>query len=189
MIIVLFTMKHDKWKVFIPAIFTMVGMHVISVGFGTSFPLLFSRNTIVYFSVFLFFGVMMIYEAYNMQSKLAEEKVMELQSDLLAEKTSELREIESKGILKESSDIIKSIDSTTDSPELTAINTENEKLSMEGENAKNKIYNNPYIHLVLLLFLAGWGDRCQISAIELTATRNAWGVAVGGGLVLVQIKE
>ena len=85
-------MKHDKWKVFIPAIFTMMGMHILSVGIGTIFPLLFSRNSIVYFSVFLFilFGIMMIYEAYHLKPKSAEEKVKELQNDLLSKSSNEI---------------------------------------------------------------------------------------------------
>ena len=41
------------------------------------------------------------------------------------------------------------------------------------------------MHLVVLLFLADWGDRCQISAIVLTATHNAWGVAAGGAFVYI----
>eukprot|EP00826_Nyctotherus_ovalis_P065086 TRINITY_DN9559_c0_g1_i7.p1 TRINITY_DN9559_c0_g1~~TRINITY_DN9559_c0_g1_i7.p1 ORF type:complete len:301 (+),score=73.38 TRINITY_DN9559_c0_g1_i7:220-1122(+) len=159
MIVVLFTMKHDKWKVFIPAIFTMMGMHIISVGFGTLFPLLFSRNTIVYFSVFLFlfFGIMMIYEAYHMQPKTAEEKVEEIQNDLLAK-----NDPETNGRI---------------------VTTPEGELPMEKKEESKYFCTNPYLHLVVLLFLADWGDRCQIAAIVLTATHNAWGVAVGGALV------
>eukprot|EP00826_Nyctotherus_ovalis_P065083 TRINITY_DN9559_c0_g1_i11.p2 TRINITY_DN9559_c0_g1~~TRINITY_DN9559_c0_g1_i11.p2 ORF type:complete len:204 (+),score=49.45 TRINITY_DN9559_c0_g1_i11:679-1290(+) len=158
MIVVLFTMKHDKWKVFIPAIFTMMGMHIISVGFGTLFPLLFSRNTIVYFSVFLFlfFGIMMIYEAYHMQPKTAEEKVEEIQNDLLAK-----NDPETNGRI---------------------VTTPEGELPMEKKEESKYFCTNPYLHLVVLLFLADWGDRCQIAAIVLTATHNAWGVAVGGAL-------
>eukprot|EP00826_Nyctotherus_ovalis_P003603 TRINITY_DN1073_c0_g1_i19.p1 TRINITY_DN1073_c0_g1~~TRINITY_DN1073_c0_g1_i19.p1 ORF type:complete len:332 (+),score=64.90 TRINITY_DN1073_c0_g1_i19:2-997(+) len=193
MIVVLFTMKHDKWKVFIPAIFTMMGMHVISVGFGTLFPLLFSRNTIVYFSVFLFlfFGIMMIYEAYHMQPKSAEEKVMELQTDLLS-KEAELKELPEAS--QQSPDIIKSTGSNIatagNSHVITIPANADTQLPVEEESKKGKerICKNPYLHLVVLLFLADWGDRCQISAIVLTATHNAWGVAVGGSLVTLCVK-
>ena len=91
MIVVLFTMKNDKWKVFFPAIFTMAGLHVMSVAFGTLFPLLFSRNTIVYFSIvlFLFFGVMMLYEAYHLQPKTSEEKIGEMEGAFIEKKDAE----------------------------------------------------------------------------------------------------
>lgn len=173
MITVLFTMKHDKWKVFIPAIFTMMGMHILSVGFGTLFPLLFSRNTIVYFSVFLFFffGVMMLYEAYHLQPKTAEEKVEEIQNDLLSKKDPEANV---------------NVEATLETPNGNgkAIANPENQLSIEKTKEEGKYFcTNPYLHLVVLLFLADWGDRCQIAAIVLTATHNAWGVAVGGALV------
>lgn len=168
-------MKHDKWKVFIPATATMMGMHLISVGFGTLFPLLFSRNAIVYFSVFLFlfFGIMMIYEAYHLQPKTAEEKVQELQNDLLAGKDPEAGgKITVYGAKTED--------------EKKILGNANEALSMEKPETKDKYFcTNPYLHLVVLLFLADWGDRCQISAIVLTATHNVWGVAIGGAIVFL----
>ena len=37
-----------------------------------------------------------------------------------------------------------------------------------------------YLSLIGVLYLLG--DRCQISAVVLTASRNVWGVAVGGAL-------
>jgi len=172
MIVVLFTMKHDKWKVFIPAIFTMMGMHIISVGFGTLFPMLFSRNTIVYFSVFLFlfFGVMMIYEAYHLEPKTAEEKVEEIRVDLLGKK--DLESNEAKAVV------------STESNDKNLVTMLEVELSIEKTKDKPKYFcTNPYLHLVILLFLADWGDRCQIAAIVLTATHNPWGVAVGGALV------
>lgn len=191
MITVLFTMKHDRCKVFFPAIVTMMGMHVISVGFGTLFPLLFSQNTIVYFSVvlFLFFGVMMIYEAYHLQPKKAEDKISELESGLMAQKDPEAA----------GSPVVAPItnpehkDQTPHAPTLNEISTvpgaskapePEQQLPVEKKESQAKYFcTNPYLHLVVLLFLADWGDRCQISAIVLTATHNAFGVAVGGALV------
>eukprot|EP00826_Nyctotherus_ovalis_P002536 TRINITY_DN10508_c0_g5_i2.p1 TRINITY_DN10508_c0_g5~~TRINITY_DN10508_c0_g5_i2.p1 ORF type:complete len:175 (-),score=47.98 TRINITY_DN10508_c0_g5_i2:329-853(-) len=169
MIVVLFTIKHDKWKVFIPAIFTMMGMHVMSVGLGTLFPLLFSRNVIVYFSVvlFVFFGVKMIYEAYNMKPKSAEEKVKEIQNDIMSRKVPTEQPVSLS-------------DLPHPSTELGIEKHPEEKRLVEEPKHSAK---SPYLHLVGLLFVADWGDRCQISAIVLTATYNPWGVAAGGALV------
>ncbi len=208
MITVLFTMKHDKCKVFFPAIFTMMGMHVMSVGFGTLFPLLFSRNSIVYFSVFLFlfFGAMMIYEAYHLQPKSAEEKVEELQSNLLAAKDPESGIIEgakktppeqnTEMNVAAANDLVPltpsvSSNATVTSPARATKEPASIKLPIENQTEPQPKYfcTNPYLHLVVLLFLADWGDRCQISAIVLTATHNAWGVACGGALVLFCLRS
>ena len=159
MITVLFTMKHDKWKVFIPAIFTMMGMHVMSVGFGTIFPLLFSRNTIVYFSIFLFlfFGVMMIYEAYHLEPKSANEKVKELEDDLMEQEDPEAEAVNME--LTENTNTLKNVPSSLTKPPST-IDKPDQNLPMEHkENAKSYLCKNPYLQLVVLLFLADWGNR------------------------------
>ena len=200
MIVVLFTMKHDKCRVFPPAILTMMGMHIISVGFGTLFPLLFSQNAIIYFSVFLFlfFGAMMIYEAYHLQPKSAEEKVEELQKGLIDSKESEAGAA-SNG-KKPAEDSMEAIGDSSVKPLNTVsvsqatgtspkrpppleVKLPIEKKEEAAANPPKYFCASPYLHLVVLLFLADWGDRCQISAIVLTATHNAWGVAAGGALV------
>jgi putative Ca2+/H+ antiporter (TMEM165/GDT1 family) len=155
-------MKHDRCKVFFPAIATMAGLHLMSVAFGTLFPLLFSRNAIVYFSIILFivFGVMMLYEAYYVEVKKSEDKVKELEDTLLNKPESPQ-------------------DTISTSAAIVASNPEHQK-----KDAGTQLFcANPYLHLVVLLFLADWGDRCQISAIVLTATHNVWGVAAGGAIV------
>ena len=155
-------MKHDRCKVFFPAIATMAGLHLMSVAFGTLFPLLFSRNSIVYFSIllFLFFGIMMLYEAYYLEVKKSEDKVKELEVTLL---------------------------NKPESPQDT-VATASPTVASDPEHVKKDAGSqlfcaNPYLHLVVILFLADWGDRCQISAIVLTATHNVWGVAAGGAIV------
>ena len=60
------------------------------------------------------------------------------------------------------------------------------KLPIEADEKSKKSSGfcaSPAMQLVVLLFFADWGDRCQISAIVLTATKNIWGVAAGGALV------
>lgn len=166
MLCCLFTMKHDKWKVFFPAVCTMMGLHLMSVGLGNIFPYLFSKNFIVYFSVilFLFFGVLMIYEAYHLQPRKSEEKLAELNEGIMAGSTSE------------NAGTTQAATALSPTKELAMENTKKEEEKM--------FCKNPYMHLVVLLFLADWGDRCQISAIVLTATYNVWGVAFGGAIVI-----
>ena len=190
MITVLFTMKNDKCKVFFPAICTMAGLHLMSVGFGTIFPLLFSRNSIVYFSVvlFLFFGVMMIYEAYHLQPKLAEDKLKELNKDLLENKDPESTANPGEKSGLPSTSATPYAETAGKGKAQEYVSSPDNKLpveeNQEKEKEKSKYFcSNPYLQLVVLLFLADWGDRCQISAIVLTATHNVWGVAAGGAIV------
>ena len=185
MITVLFTMKNDKWKVFIPAVCTMMGLHLMSVGFGTLFPLLFSRNAIVYFSIglFIFFGVMMLYEAYKMQPKKADEKIAELQESL-APKDPEAAP--HSGDNRNQNQSQNSPQATGQGGSTLVTQTPDSKLPIETDDKTKKSANfcsSPYFQIVILLFFADWGDRCQISAIVLTATHNVWGVAVGGAIV------
>ena len=191
MIVVLFTMKNDKWKVFLPAVCTMMGLHLMSVAFGTLFPLLFSRNSIVYFSIalFVFFGVMMIYEAYYMEPKKSEEKLAELQEGFATHNDPEASPPQSQASPSPSA----SHGHPANQPQTAgqggstlATQGPDTKLPIEVDEKEKKnlgFCSSPAMQLVLLLFFADWGDRCQISAIVLTATHNIWGVAAGGALV------
>jgi putative Ca2+/H+ antiporter (TMEM165/GDT1 family) len=172
-------MKHDKWKVFVPAVFTMMGLHLMSVGLGQIFPLLFSRNAIVYFSVllFLFFGILMLWEAYHLKEKTSEEKLAEMSQTLVTHNEAEASEnMDKTPTTTASLQVV-----LANNPQLKDKLPEEEKKSEE----KKMFCSNPYLQLVLLLFLGDWGDRCQISAIVLTATYNVWGVAAGGALVFI----
>ena len=176
-------MKHDRCKVFFPAIATMAGLHLMSVAFGTLFPLLFSRNDIVYFSIilFLFFGVMMLYEAYYLEVKDVNIKVNELGEALLSQpKGSENKSATAptpnpRAISKAFTTVVTDADAQAYTEAVTQ--------KKEAGTGSQLYCTNPYLHLVVLLFLADWGDRCQISAIVLTATHNVWGVAAGGAIV------
>ena len=189
-------MKHDKCKVFFPAVITMVLLHLSSVVLGTIFPLLFSQKVIIYFSVILFFvfGVLMLYDAYNLEEKNTEEKMNELQEELenegkekngLSEKlveSKELKEVSVQGKAREISPGTAPHEEAPSKETFTKKATTEEKPSEGGFFAS--FIANPYFHLVILLFVGECGDRTQIAAIVLTATHNAWGVAAGGSLVL-----
>ena len=86
MITALFTMKHDRCKVFLPAILTMMGMHLISVAFGTILTSMVNAEFVIICSIliFLIFGLMMIREAAHLQVRSAKEKIEELDSEFSA---------------------------------------------------------------------------------------------------------
>ena len=83
MITALFTMKHDRCKVFLPAILTMMGMHLISVAFGSILTSLVNADFVIVCSILIFFifGIMMIREASRLQVRSAKEKIEELDSE------------------------------------------------------------------------------------------------------------
>jgi len=214
MITVLFTMKHDKCKVFFPAIVTMIGLHLMSVGFGTILKSILPLSVIVIFSIllFIFFGLLMLYEAYSLKSRSSEEKIAELEKGLLEQKDPEAGTAASSNVLpklctdanaeasnvdrssgEEKSpsimqqhylmgDISRAASTNPATPMKMALET---TLPIEQKKTESKFFcANPYLQLVMLLFLADWGDRCQISAVTLTTMYNVWGVALGGSIVI-----
>jgi putative Ca2+/H+ antiporter (TMEM165/GDT1 family) len=166
-------MRHDKWKCFFPAITTMVGLHLSSVALGMVFPLLFSQKVIIYFSVvlFIFFGAMMLWDAYKLEPEEAGEKIKNLEEELIKGKDAESGDGNKHGEAK---------DKLVTNPDK---NLPEENKAPEG--MCSCFLTNPYLHLILLLFVGECGDRTQIAAIVLTATHSAWGVAVGGSIVLM----
>lgn len=189
----MFTMRHDKRVVFVPAIITMVFMHLSSVALGTVFPLLFDQKVIIYFSVvlFLFFGVAMLYDAYNLEEKSATEKLQELEEELQKEKENpELTEklVDSKELkevtVKKPEDQVPIPSDKPKSPAKSSLEDKNSpKKPTEEEGFFTSIAKSAGFQLMLLLFVGECGDRTQIAAIVLTATHNAWGVAIGGSFV------
>eukprot|EP01022_Parablepharisma_sp_SALTPOND_P026517 TRINITY_DN64313_c0_g1_i1.p1 TRINITY_DN64313_c0_g1~~TRINITY_DN64313_c0_g1_i1.p1 ORF type:complete len:218 (-),score=14.70 TRINITY_DN64313_c0_g1_i1:183-836(-) len=188
----MFTMRNDKWGVFFPSIATMVVLHLSSVVLGTIFPLLFSQRVIVYFSVvlFLIFGILMLYDAYTLEEKNAQEKITELQEELNKEKNPELKEklVDAREMKEVASpdtapqkEIIKE-DFTVKVEDSVSSNAKGSS-KKEDDGLFSCFFTNPYLHLILLLFVGECGDRTQIAAIVLTATHSAWGVAVGGSVV------
>jgi len=164
MLIVLFTMKlKNKLLVFFPSIIMMMIMHCVSVAFGAVFTMLFDRVYILIASVILFlgFGTKLIYDACTF-------------------KVSGNKDIQESLNIKEGK-------TKKDEDNVAMERQINANLH---EKSKNSLYTHKPIDeekasvmtLLTLLFIADWGDRCQIAAVVLTATRNIWGVAVGGAI-------
>ena len=184
----MFTMQHDKWKVFIPAVSTMVVLHLSSVVLGAIFPLLFSQRFIINFSVILFllFGILMLYDGYTLEEKNTQEKINDLEEELSKKnenpelKQSLLQSKEEKEMINTPNEIL--IKSNSSSP--IKVEGPNETINTNSGFFENMI-KNPYLHLIVLLFVGECGDRTQIAAIVLTATHNVWGIAIGGSLVFL----
>ena len=155
-----------------PAILMMMIMHCVSVAFGAGFTMLFDRIYILIFSSFLFvaFGLKLIYDAYYITPETSENK------ELLAQV-----EAFKQGKAGEDAKLLVDVHQTEDEK----INEALIANSKEAQPKLTKKEDDPkaiVLQLILGLFIADWGDRCQISAIVLTATRNLWGVAFGGAI-------
>ncbi len=185
----------------------MVILHLSSVVLGTIFPLLFSQSVIVYFSVVLFlvFGILMLYDAYTLEEKNAADKINELEEELdeknkekkdsMKEKlveSKEMKEVSKKDFTpgtapnegaQKGEFSVKVEKPVNESPKGKSALKADEKKD-EEEGLCSCFFTNPYMHLILLLFLGECGDRTQIAAIVMTATHSAWGVAAGGSIVI-----
>jgi putative Ca2+/H+ antiporter (TMEM165/GDT1 family) len=201
MISVLFTMRHDKRTVFIPAIITMVGLHLFSVSLGLVFPLLFSQRVIVYLSVivFMIFGILMFKDSYYAEDKSSKDKLDELAGELLEKKEgegegqepnkpkpdTELKSVEA-GTSKAANGHAGNLGSTPEPAPIASSSSPSKPdqvLPIEEAAEKSYLDQHPSLQLMFLLFVGECGDRTQLAAIALTTTHEVWGVAIGGAIV------
>jgi len=191
-------MKHDKSKVLVPAIATMVILHLSSVALGKICPYLFDQVYIEYAAVVLFlaFGILMLWDAYHLEEKCTEEKIKELEEELENEEKGKLAGAEAKekstemkeGLIPEKGEHGLSEGRSPDTapqkdPLTTNLKMESALVAPEGQGCCSCFKTNPYLNLIILLFVGECGDRTQIVAIAYTGTHNAIGVAVGGSIV------
>lgn len=98
MLIVLFSMRYDKWKVMIPAVISMMSLHLMSVAIGKGILLILPKIVVIYFSIalFIFFAILMFYDAYHMVPKSGDEKVQELKEQFEHDNEALTKEAEDK---------------------------------------------------------------------------------------------
>ena len=141
-------------KTFIITSLTMLAMNTLALLVGFYLPILLYRDVIdwVAIVIFAFFGIMMIYDAYNM---------------------------EDKKIISEFEDIKKEIRRGSSHSEQFS-DKDKERLSepLINQQQKEANFNSIYAYVTSLI-VAEIGDKSQISAILLGATNNFIGVLIG----------
>lgn len=169
------SMKHHYAVVFAGATTALVCMTVLSVIVGATLPQLIDHTYTVYLAIvlFLFFGIRMIYEAF--ESKPEEE-------------TSSLDDLELKCDEAESTqekDRCNSDDRRLMGRTLRGSSGAESKTLLPSFLVRLGVYrycNSVFIQIVYLVFLAEWGDRSQLATIAMAASRDALGAAIGASL-------
>jgi len=140
-------------------------MHVLSCVMGFALPALMPRVYTHYISagLFLYFGYRLIADAMSMGSGPSEE-LQEVEQELIAKKdegdnsTGSADDVESGEKENKYNSVVHAYGSSLMDP------------------AQLKIFTQSFT----LTFLAEWGDRSQIATIALAASKNVYGVILGG---------
>ena len=182
-LIAIFAMKYGTSLIMLPCVIFLILLHCVSVFIGLLFPFLFSPVFIAYLSfiVFTVFGGYMFWEAYGMSD--GQETPQHIQSigkgANTSTNTSAINNIRNPtpGIIDDLEDPLLGEESRVE-----------HQLHISGsiEHMLVDDANNYKIVITVLtaVFLAEWGDRSQLGAIVLTATRNMMGVIIGGGIAI-----
>lgn len=156
------SMRHSRLVVFTGAMFALGLMTVLSaiLGFATT---VIPRKYTLYISsaLFVFFGLKMLKEGYEMDPNEGQEELEEVQAEL-KKKEAELEK-----------------------DELAAVTQDLETGIIRGGKKHGRLFGllSPVmLQAFTLTFLAEWGDRSQLATILLASRENVVGVTIGGTL-------
>lgn len=161
-------MRHGRLVVYLGAMGALAVMHTLSVLMGFALPSLLPKKYTHAASIllFLYFGFRLLKDAYEMEGGKPSDELLEVEEELINKKN------ESPG-----NDEDKEDDIEEDKKEKIA----KKKSSKSTENLK------VFTQAFTLTFLAEWGDRSQIATIALAASKNPFGVVLGGMNILFDI--
>ena len=156
-------MRHGRLVVYAGAMLALGLMHVLSCLMGLALPSLLPRKYTHFASavLFVYFGFKLLKEASEMGDGPSEE-LQEAEEELGSKKGD-----------AESPDDDADVESGGDGSKSPAGKGALSQL-MVGDNIR--VFTQSFT----LTFLAEWGDRSQIATIGLAASRNVWGIIVGG---------
>ncbi|KRF78943.1 putative divalent cation/proton antiporter TMEM165 isoform X2 [Drosophila virilis] len=152
-------MRHPRLIVFGGAIAALALMTVLSCVFGLAAN--FIPKIYTYYistALFLLFGLKMLYDAYKMKPTDAQEELEEVQSDLRKREDELDRDVN------------------------TALvhDPESGRRSKVQRRGATYFTMRIFAQAFTMTFLAEWGDRSQLTTIILAASKDVYGVIVGG---------
>ncbi|EDO28717.1 predicted protein, partial [Nematostella vectensis] len=155
------SMRHSRLVVFSGAMMALGFMTILSAVLGYATTVI-PRKFTLYIStaLFVFFGLKMLKEGYEMDPSEGQEELEEVQAEL-KKKEAELEKQEM----------------ATQDPETGVIRGGKKSLSFV-----HNICSTILLQSFTLTFLAEWGDRSQLATILLGARENVIGVILGGTL-------
>jgi len=159
-------MRHGRMVVYAGAMLALALMHILSCLMGLALPSLLPRKYTHFASaiLFIYFGYKLLKEASEMGDGPSEE-LQEAEEELGKKNDSENPDTEED--LEGGGDGSKSPAGKSQGGAFLS-------QLMVGETFK--VFSQAFT----LTFLAEWGDRSQIATIGLAASKNVWGIIIGG---------
>lgn len=165
-------MKNSRLVVFVASMLALGIMTVLASGLGVATTVI-PRIYIHYTSVVLFvvFGLKMLKEGYDMSPDEAREELDQVQSSI--------EKKDGKSSHSNSVDTINSCYSSED-PETGVIKSIPEVPLKTKIKRKFLVFVSlAFIETFMMIFIAEWGDRSQISTLVLAARENVYAVTLG----------
>jgi len=159
-------MRHGRMVVYSGAMLALGLMHILSCLMGLALPSLLPRKYTHFASaiLFIYFGFKLLKEATEMGDGPSEE-LQEAEEEL--GKKNDTENADDEGDLEGGGDGSKSPSGKGQGPAF---------LSQLMVGDAFKVFSQAFT----LTFLAEWGDRSQIATIGLAASKNVWGIIIGG---------
>ena len=151
-------MRNARIVVYLGSMSALAAMHILSSFMGFALPALLPRayTHIASIVLFVYFGIKLLKDAYDMDADGPSDELHEVEEELIHKKE----------------------DDGSSHPDVSLEEGENGKSKssslIESENLK------VFTQALTLTFLAEWGDRSQIATIALAASKNVYGVILGG---------
>jgi len=154
-------MRHGRLVVYAGAMAALAVMHVMSVMMGYALPALLPRKYthIASICLFLYFGYRLLKDAYEMEGGKPSDELQEVEEELINKK-------EGGG------------DEDNEGHDLEGHEAAADASKSRGPRPVEnfKVFTQAFT----LTFLAEWGDRSQIATIALAASKDPFGVILGG---------
>jgi len=179
-------MRYGRIFVYAGAMLALAAMHILSVLMGFALPNLLPKSYTHFASavLFVYFGFKLLKDAYDMEGTGPSEELHEVEEELIKKKEGDsntLNDLESQPTSPISSNEFqrKKIDSDSNSRDSSGGGGDGSKVTrMKNPTTSENI--RVFSQALTLTFLAEWGDRSQIATIALAASKNPFGVIVGG---------
>ncbi|CAG8436876.1 7618_t:CDS:2 [Ambispora gerdemannii] len=160
LIAAIMAMKHSRLLVFSAAFCALIVMSVLSATLGHVVPNLIPQIYTNYIAavLFLFFGIKMVSEGWNMSPEEANQELEEVTAELKEKEEAQLMAAVEKGGV----------------PDVKSSG------GLEGlQNLCQLLFSPVFVQTFVLTFLGEWGDRSQIATIALAAAQNVYLVMFG----------
>eukprot|EP01031_Cornospumella_fuschlensis_P039434 gene39434-48012_t len=186
-------MRSGRLAVYGGAMSALTVMHVLSSLMGYALPALIDKRYTHLASavLFLYFGLKLLYDSLSMAGDGVSEELIEVEEELVNKKndnTSCEEDEEGSADLEDPQHRSSSASASSSSAKLSSSSSaaapsasatassslERWSCALSGEGLR------VFSQALTLTFLAEWGDRSQIATIALAASKNVYGVILGG---------